>query len=233
MVVSHVSTPIATWSWLILLLTVHLLTNHAAVRAISMHTLNRQRANFVFSALLANSEVLTPFQVSKKECVFEWDGVLRWKGGDPIAQAQIGVSLTELLICFSPARSATGSIRDSPMVLERLAEIFRLEEYLAWYDSKRRMAFIVLKDKASSTSHLKAWAHILWTAQRWQSVHATSAGDYYQAMLRLLSTTLGDLSSRWEGDVSSLKAAGWDLDSASLETTSATRIYLQPGDKSM
>ena len=225
MVVSYVATPVATWSWLMLLLSIHLSTNRAAVRAVCMRTLNRQRANIVFSALLTNGGVLTPYQVSKKEYIFEWDGVLRW-GGHPIAQARIGVSLAELLSCFSPAHSTTGSYRDSAMLLARLGEIFRLEEYLAWYDSTRRMAVIVLKDEASSTSHLKAWAHVLWTAQRWQSVHATSAGESYQATLRLLSTTLGDLSSRWEGDVSSLRAAGWDLDSASLETRSATRICL-------
>ena len=233
MIVSHVSTPIATWSWLMLLLSVHLSTNRAAVRAISMRTLNRQRTNIVFSTLLTCNEVLTPHQVSMKEHIFEWDGVLRWDGGGPIAQAQIGVSLRTLLNCFSPAHSASSSHRNSPMALGRLVEIFRLEQYLAWYDSKRRIGFIVLKDGASSTSHLKAWVHILWTAQRSQSVHATSAVDYYPAMLRLLSTTLGDLSNRWEGDVSSLKAAGWDLDSASLETQSATRIWLQPGDKSV
>ncbi|TKA67954.1 hypothetical protein B0A49_07548 [Cryomyces minteri] len=77
LVVSWVSSPLATWSTLLLLLSIHLATNHAAVRAVSMRTLNRQRANLVFSHLIEDDEVLTPEEVSKKERIFDWDGVLK------------------------------------------------------------------------------------------------------------------------------------------------------------
>src|ERR1700709_2496622 len=89
-VVSHISTPWATWTAMIALLAIHLGTNYLAVRAVSMRTLNRQRANLVFSALLEDHYTVgkehvkpfpTPEQISIQERVFERDGVLRWKGG--------------------------------------------------------------------------------------------------------------------------------------------------------
>ncbi|PKY04044.1 DUF647-domain-containing protein [Aspergillus campestris IBT 28561] len=52
LVVSHITSYTATWISLITLLTVHLGMNYAAVRAVQMTSLNRQRANIVFSTLL-------------------------------------------------------------------------------------------------------------------------------------------------------------------------------------
>lgn len=43
LVVSYVSSPLATWSCLVLLLSIHLAMNRAAVKSVSMHSLNRQR----------------------------------------------------------------------------------------------------------------------------------------------------------------------------------------------
>ena len=52
-VVSWVTTPMATWATLIALLSIHLGTNYAAVKAVSMNSLNRQRANIVFGHMLS------------------------------------------------------------------------------------------------------------------------------------------------------------------------------------
>ncbi|PLN84199.1 DUF647-domain-containing protein [Aspergillus taichungensis] len=52
LVVSHITSYTATWISLVTLLTVHLGMNYAAVRAVQMTSLNRQRANIVFSTLL-------------------------------------------------------------------------------------------------------------------------------------------------------------------------------------
>ncbi|RHZ62643.1 RUS1 family protein [Aspergillus thermomutatus] len=57
-VVSHVTSFAATWTSLLLLLTVHLGMNYAAVRAVQMTSLNRQRANIVFSTLLESDPAL-------------------------------------------------------------------------------------------------------------------------------------------------------------------------------
>ena len=205
--------------------------NHAAVKAVSMDTLNRQRANIVFSTLLDNSKILTPENVSRRELIFERDGVLRW-GIQSIGRAKIGVSLQTLLTSFGPAHSMTSSYRNGSIELERLLEVFRLEDYLLWFDSSHRAAYIVLKEGASASSQLKAWAHSLWAARRYQIDHATGAESSEQGTLQLLTSTLGELSSRWETDMDSLTAAGWDIGTASLETTSATRISLSEGVKS-
>ncbi|KAJ5157489.1 uncharacterized protein N7482_008589 [Penicillium canariense] len=50
-VVSHVTSFTTTWAALLTLLALHLSLNYAAVRAVQMTSLNRQRANIVFSAL--------------------------------------------------------------------------------------------------------------------------------------------------------------------------------------
>ncbi|GAQ03453.1 RUS1 family protein homolog [Aspergillus lentulus] len=57
-VVSHVTSFAATWASLLFLLTVHLGMNYAAVRAVQMTSLNRQRANIVFSTLLDSDPAL-------------------------------------------------------------------------------------------------------------------------------------------------------------------------------
>ncbi|GFF89832.1 UPF0420 protein [Aspergillus udagawae] len=57
-VVSQVTSFAATWASLLFLLTVHLGMNYAAVRAVQMTSLNRQRANIVFSTLLESDPAL-------------------------------------------------------------------------------------------------------------------------------------------------------------------------------
>ncbi|KAL2857756.1 vitamin B6 photo-protection and homoeostasis-domain-containing protein [Aspergillus pseudoustus] len=54
LVVSHITSFTATWLTLLALLTLHLSLNYAAVRSVQMTTLNRQRANIVFSSMLSS-----------------------------------------------------------------------------------------------------------------------------------------------------------------------------------
>ncbi|KKK15012.1 hypothetical protein AOCH_005269 [Aspergillus ochraceoroseus] len=54
-VVSHVTSFAATWLCLLSLLALHLIFNYAAVRSVQMTSLNRQRANIVFSTLFADT----------------------------------------------------------------------------------------------------------------------------------------------------------------------------------
>ncbi|OJJ47471.1 hypothetical protein ASPZODRAFT_93924 [Penicilliopsis zonata CBS 506.65] len=109
-VVSRVTSFAATWISLILLLILHLSMNYAAVRAVHMTSLNRQRANIVFSTMLASDPdlrldgkglvklketsqsqklnlwtTLSPKETASRERIFERDGVLRWTAG-PSAQ---------------------------------------------------------------------------------------------------------------------------------------------------
>ena len=210
-----------------MLLSIHLAMNHAAVRAVSMHTLNRQRANIVISTMLQQETVLEPVEVSLRERIFEWDGALRWEEARVIAKARIGISLQEFMTNLGRNHDATGPVLDAPVGLEQLAALFRLEDYILWYDASRRQALIMLKVGATPASQLKAWTHALMTAHNFNCEHTVGAESKVEAsMLGRLETTLTELSVRWAQDLTALKAAGWDLGNASLETTSATRISL-------
>ena len=224
-VVSWVSSPGATWSCLILLLSLHLAMNHAAVRAVSMHTINRQRANILFSTFLDHDKVLTPEHVSGKERIFEWDGVLRWKGSTPFAKARIGVSLRTLLSSMAPPHAATGSTSDANWRLTKLFKVFAREQYLLWYDVRRQMTYIVLKSEARPSDSLKAWTQALVVAHRLHvnCQYATGARD--DRIFKILETTLVDISKQWEHLIERLATAGWDVDVANLETVSGTRIH--------
>ncbi|KAL8645136.1 MAG: hypothetical protein Q9210_006876 [Variospora velana] len=224
-VVSYVSSPSATWSCLILLLSIHLAMNRAAVRAVRMRSLNRQRANLVFSTFLDQNKVLTPKEVSLQERIFERDGVLRWRGSGAFAAAKIGFPLWHLLASLAPAHEMTGSIRDREAKVMRLVSLYSEEDFLVWYDAPQRLGHITLKEGAGAKSQLKAWTLLLWIAHRHRTADATSAG--FEPRLDLHRTALQELTSRWLECLDRLETAGWDLDIASLETTPGSRVRLQ------
>jgi len=126
LIVSHITTTLATWSALLILLAIHLCTNYLAVRAVTMRTINRQRANLVFSSYLEssydpssvttrirpeNAKTLRPREVSSKERIFERDGVIRWNGSTIIGRCVLGVALKAVFDTFPQAvlKSQTGS----------------------------------------------------------------------------------------------------------------------------
>ncbi|MCJ1434915.1 hypothetical protein MMC27_004285 [Xylographa pallens] len=213
LVVSYVKSPMATWSWLILLLSIHLAMNHAAVRAVSMHTLNRQRANIVISTMLDQHKALTPDEVSLQERIFERDGVLRWRGTRVIGKAKIGVSLQSVVGFLGPPHNVTGSVRHPSVDLERLVGIFQDEDYLLWYERSCHLAMIVLKSKAPPQSQLKAWSHALLMAQLHASEDSASANPQSmdEETLQRLQETLTEISIRWGQSLIALEQCGWDL----------------------
>lgn len=209
---------------LILLLSVHLAMNRAAVRAVSMHTLNRQRANIIISTFLDQGIVLTPEEASHQERIFEWDGILRWKGRSLSAKARIGIPFRELLDSLAPSYQTTGSVKSPDVEAATLAKLYRKEGYVMWYSKSQRCAYIVLKEGASPSAQLRGWAHALWVVQ---SLHDNSTrGSLHPQDVLTLSSALESLSERWEDFLNELKQKGWDLEIASLETSSGTRIRL-------
>ena len=213
-----------------LLLSVHLAMNHAAVRAVNMHNVNRQRANILFSAFWDCNRALSPKEVSHQERIFEWDGALRWSGSAPFARAHIGVSLQTLLSSLAPAHAATGSIRDAKIQLRKLLELFGREMYLLSHDATKGVAFIVLKEGATPASSFKAWAHALLLSHRLNNLHATSATEI--DISDLLQSSLTELTRRWDDFLKQLTVAGWDMDVANLETASGTRLRLNANSNS-
>lgn len=226
MVVSHVSSYWATWLCLVILLYIHLAMNRAAVRAVTMTTLNRHRANIVLSNFMESGKVLTPYEVSQQhERIFEWDGVLRWKGSPCLAKARIG-SLQGILTSLAPPHKLTGSSKDADFLLVRLVELFDQEEYLLWYSFRLRFVSIVLKDKVQATSQLKAWAHGLLLVHRIHDGDNATA-DTDESVLKLVEATLKDISRWWGICVEQLNACGWNTATAVLETAPTTRIRLE------
>ncbi|KAH7359993.1 vitamin B6 photo-protection and homoeostasis-domain-containing protein [Pyrenochaeta sp. MPI-SDFR-AT-0127] len=231
-VVSWVSTPFATWSTLIALLSIHLATNYAAVKAVSMRCLNRQRANIVFSSILEHGEVLSPSAVSKRERVFERDGVLRWGSDEIVGHCRIGVPLHTLLSRFGRRHTLTGSLDLQRIKLSELLDIFADEAYILWPASSDYEALIVLKGGCTPIDQLKAWAHALLLARKWRPGRVPGAkqddGDASLITARLaeMRRTLKDTQQLFTKHAGALRDKGWDLNVAVLETRAGTRAEM-------
>ena len=172
--------------------------------------------------------MMTPEEVSSQERIFDWDGILQWKG-ESFAKAIIGVNLHSLLKTLAPVHLVTGAIRDGNLILERLIKIYSHESFLVWYDSPKRTAYIVLKDQASPEAQLKAWALAVWGSHRCVKNYATGAST--ENLLQLFEMTLRDISKVWGHYTERIRAAGWDINVANLETVSGSRISLAAAER--
>ena len=228
--VSCVSSPMATWSTLVLLLSVHLAMNHRAVRAVSMRSLNRQRANIVFSHLIQYDKILRPADVSARERIFERDGVLRWADDRIIGHGRIGVRMEELLQRASGSpHKRKGGIKLQALNLSELMELYADESFVLWFDLHRSDALIVLKGGCKTVDQLKAWAQALLLAQHFarQDEDRRADGDEAPRVeLADLRLSLEKANNLMNSSAKRLQATGWDLDSAMLETTAGTRAVI-------
>lgn len=174
-----------------------------AVRSVRMRSLNRQRANLVFSHLLAYDKVLTPSQVSRVERIFERDGVLRWADDSIIGFARIGVSIRECLDSVSmqdkhSSRTIGGAHSGRPyssLTIRQILEKFQGEAYAlravnddecARLPGTKAQIHIMLKQDCSAQMQLKAWFQALMLAK-----------DIYEQANRTISSAL---PSTGEGD---------------------------------
>ena len=237
LVVSWVTTPIATWTTLILLLSIHLETNRRAVRAVTMRTLNRQRATIVFNRLFGYRDrpVPTPEDVAKAERIFERDGVLRSVGGDAIGHCIIGSSFLCFLHLISSPHATTKSTNIKKDLLPRIQSFYKDQQYMLWYSvSDRWMRVeIVVKKSATSKDLLLAWWHALQLANvvivaGWQQIPEKWQEDPDDwALTMFLEHSLKHVKAIFERYEVELREAGWDLDSGALETRSSTRISIE------
>ncbi|KAI9780869.1 MAG: hypothetical protein M1839_006496 [Geoglossum umbratile] len=226
-VVSKATSTLATWSSLILLLSIHLFANYKAVRAVRMLTLNRQRANIVLSTLIEQGKVLSPEQASKQERVFEWGGVLRWRASEITGHAQIGVKLQLLLASVAGSITVTGSIHNPIIDWEELTEVYLNEEFLLWVDARERRVLIVLKEGCTTMFQLKAWTLALMVTRRLKREKMPTSDP--QGVLSLLREALDEVSGSFDGFLRQLAAAGWDVRSSALETRPGFRINAPVG----
>lgn len=160
LVVTYITSLPATWISLLILLTLHLTLNYAAVRSVQMTSLNRQRANIAFSTLLESDgalvsllssssmqeedkeeeerkewEILTPAQLARQESIFERDGILKWYSypttNTPPASAPIPKVLGYGYIGISIHQFLTTPNNNNPQTtLPTLSRLFTEETYL-------------------------------------------------------------------------------------------------------
>lgn len=227
LVVQWITSPMATWTTLILLLSVHLEMNRRAVRAVSMRSLNRQRANLVYHAL-QRGHVPSPEEVSSQERIFERPGVLRAAEDRVLGYCTFGASLSSYFKTISTPHGSTGSTKLPSSALQKLLQPFSDKNYIMWYDpvslSKQIHVHVALKQHASQADQLAAWWHALALAEASVRGHATDDDK------SLLERTLDDVSVLMAKNAKGLEDAGWDLSTAALETGSNTRLAVRSAD---
>lgn len=235
LVVPMVTTPLATWTTLILLLAIHLETNRRAVRAVSMQTLNRQRATLVYHHLL-RGRVPTPQDISKEERIFERDGVLRDSEGHHRGHCTIGISFDELLRTVAPQHGKTKSTQLATNLLPKLLDLYRDRTYVLWCTttSDHVDAQVVIKKPATSKDLLTAWwqaaelANVVAVKKASSEVQAAEEiADWSESQAEDLEKTMESASKMLEKHQEALTKAGWDLDAGALETTTNSRLVLR------
>ena len=206
---------------MLLLLTAHLSLNYAAVRSVSMHSLNRQRASILFSHLLTSGQVLTPGAVAHRERIFDLDGALRWSNDQVIGFARVGVSFEDVAASVNHPSDA----KNAPVgaaKLEQLLGIFKDEDYISWFDTRTTNAMILLKKGIEPSSQLKAVLHAVCVAERLSG--GGQQNESADAIFEVIAASLTKTSKLFEDHKQAIINAGWRLDIASLEIQSGVRL---------
>ncbi|EGX46246.1 hypothetical protein AOL_s00110g70 [Orbilia oligospora ATCC 24927] len=214
LVISSVTSKTATWASMLFLIAVHLWTNYRAVKAVTMVTLNRQRANSVMSTFAETGVMLTPKDVARQERIFERDGVLRWCDGAVVGWGVIGTKLSSIVA----RKSASGSLS-----LAEVAKACPTEQYMLWFGDKLRdiRVCICLENGCTPAGQFRAWMHGLLSAKllsdrRSQAVTESDA-------LRALVDAKRQLDGIFEEFLEKAAEAGWDTGDPQLETSSSYR----------
>ena len=172
---------------------------------------------------------MTPEEVSRKERIFERSSFIRWKGShSPLAKVKLGVRLNEILTAIGRTHSVTHSVQQDKVSLNDIMDIFANEEYLLWYDSSRKLILIAFKQSVEPASQLQAWLHAMVAARGLFLLPKVEQNDPPN-VLKVIASELEGIRLGWEDKLKALAAARWDLDTASLETVSGTRIELSAG----
>lgn len=224
----------ATWIWLVSLLATHLFTNYAAVRSVSMDTLNRQRTNIVFSNFVATGKVLSPEETAKVERIFEQGYRLRWRSSTVLGYCMTGVSFNDFLCAFGSQQTRTGSIKHPHVDLVRVLRLYQDEDYLLWFTGSSRQAVICLKQGVTPQNQVKAWTQVLLIAQSYNQQHTvTTHANDSQRMLAVAEETLSYHSKGFPAFLDGLEKAGWQLDKPALETSPGRRLGVKPASNKL
>jgi len=209
-----------------------------------MTTLNRQRAGLVFGSLLDRGTLLSPAEVKEREKVFERDGVIRDSQGRVLGFAGIGVSFEEYLSRIGRCTGGTsfavdggGGTTIGAAVVEVHTDGPREEMFLLHLDERSRHVSIALRRDSTVKDQLEAWytACLALRLLRDGSVKSIGSGKEDAEEKSISSGTNDSIPAsivirarRYSAEAFSdilrrLVEAGWDVETAALETRRATR----------
>ena len=233
LVVTWITTPLATWTTLILLLSIHLETNRRAVRAVSMRTLNRQRATLVYHELM-RGQVPKPEDISRQERIFERDDVLRNSNDQISGSCAVGASMTTFLASLaSQQRSATRAMTVDSAWQTTMLKHLNGRMYLLSSDGNSDSVHynIVIKSGATPKHILTGWWHALALSERASALRSlTDTPEGQKEMAKIMEATATDASKLMQQYSEALKQAGWDLETGALETRSSIRVGVSAKD---
>ncbi|KAH9908197.1 vitamin B6 photo-protection and homoeostasis-domain-containing protein [Xylariomycetidae sp. FL2044] len=200
--VGRVSGRAAVWSWMAVLLALHLWTNYRAVRAVQLRTLNRQRATLLLDAYGRHAtgvcRVLRPDEVAAAEGILFWPARLR-----PARPA----------IAFASTYPRPGEIRPDDLVrFERRAWVIVTTTTKEKKKKKKKDDRTGHQQESKKTIYLKQGATALDALQAWG-----------EALLGPEAPTVDNDKEFW----SAVASTGWDLRTNAMETGPAVRIVVE------
>ena len=199
--------------------------NYLAVRAVAMTSLNRQRANLLYSDFRVRRLVQSPHQVAKMERIFAVGSSLHGDGRVLLGSCHIGVRLDRLF------RTSSMEGLVSPWT-QRIMRAFAREKYILWFStlspkiSIYQEYSICLEKGSTASDHLKAWVHVMELAYMVNETGPLQARS--DRSLELLEESLRKVNNIFPALLKELVKAGWDVENPALLTKSTHRISRAP-----
>ncbi|KAI5118239.1 hypothetical protein M0805_008875 [Coniferiporia weirii] len=218
---AHINSRSATWTALLLFLFIHLGTNYLAVRAVTLVTLNRQRANIAYGLYCARSGVVpTPSEVARRERIFEIPGALR----EPVSGSYMGACT----ICVSAKEFLDASARGprtSGLSITDSLNVFRDEAYFLTVAPKARRPcsiYLCFKDGAGPSDRLKAWLNVYELARL-----VSKGSNDTPALPEVVRSSLETVGGKFPDFIEKAREAGWDLSTDAVVTQSVRHTVVE------
>ncbi|KAK5086079.1 hypothetical protein LTR70_007314 [Exophiala xenobiotica] len=243
LVVSRVEGVGATWTWMLVLLGVHLWANYRAVKSVRLRGLNRERAGKVMMQIargglrcfedvdvdaIGGSESvlgLRSWLVGRLARLYGHERVVTWQSWS------VGVSVEEFMRAVSGSDHGSKTMKRSGSLVRRvptellssLISTLERERYLIWLSEDDGRVVVALKKDAMPVDQLRACYHASLMQERRQ--RALQRGEGWQT-IDLLTESLEKVRQTWEDVRRKLEVAGWDLSSTNLVGGRGVRIDL-------
>lgn len=227
LLVRLVEDKVAVWTWMLLLVGVHLFMNYRAVCCVKMRSLNRQRATMVFREWLEHGTILTPTQVARREHILRGGrGTLSSKSGEYSGSCDFG-NYGHVMgwrpwgyhrYVFETADYFMGIFHWGPGFYIRIA----LKEGVA-KDGRRH------EDGSGGVNGpLLAWFDAVAHAYHFDTALKDGLEAHYENEL----PSNGYVPPETKETVfQALKAAGWNVEAGGLETRTPVRVRVGDGKK--